>query len=371
VTPAEGGPTADARAAGLRKLLLDEGLDALIATSEAGIAYLSGFHGLQLERLFAVVVRPEGGALVVPRLDEESARAAPTELERVVYDPTSDGLPALLGVLDGARRVGVEEAHLSFARARGLMDAGLELVAAGELTMRLRAPKDAEEVELITSACRLVEEALEEMFGRLRPGDVERVVNAEVEHHLRRAGATEVHPLILFGPNAARPHAEPGDRVLHPGDVVCADVSARLGGYWGDLTRCGTVGPASDWSRDAWGVVRDAQAAAIAAALAGAEARAVDAAQRRVIEAVPRLGSCLHGAGHAIGLEVHEPPFLVPASDARLAEGTVLTIEPGIYREGVGGIRLEDDVLVGEREPRVLSRLPLELREVPVEGTNA
>jgi Xaa-Pro dipeptidase len=170
---------------------------------------------------------------------------------------------------------------------------------------------------------------------------------------------------VLFGPNAANPHGTPGDRALAPGDVICADISARVAGYWGDLTRCGTVGPPSDWARRAWEVVREAQAAAIAACTAGTPARDVDAVQREIVEAAGDLGRCLHGAGHAIGAEIHEPPFLVPRTHDPLEPGHVLTIEPGLYATGVGGIRLEDDVAVTDGEPELLSSLPLELREVP------
>jgi Xaa-Pro dipeptidase len=142
---------------------------------------------------------------------------------------------------------------------------------------------------------------------------------------------------------------------------VCADLSACLDGYWGDLTRCATAGPASDWATRAWQVVLDAQRAAIAAAQPGVPARDVDHAQRQIVEAANGLGACLHGAGHAVGLSIHEPPFLVPRADEPLVEGSVLTIEPGIYKRGVGGIRLEDDVVVRPGGPKVLSTLPLEL----------
>ena len=146
---------------------------------------------------------------------------------------------------------------------------------------------------------------------------------------------------------------------------MCADLSARLDGYWGDLTRCATVGPAGDWARATWAVVREAQAAAIEACRAGVPARDLDAAQRRIVEAAPELGQCLHGAGHAIGLALHEPPFLVPRTETPLEVGMVFTIEPGLYQHGTGGIRLEDDVLVGPDGPQILSTLPLELVELP------
>jgi Xaa-Pro dipeptidase len=355
----------DARVERLREAAGRAGLDAVVVTSPASIFHLTGFDGIQFERLFAVAVPVGGGgALIVPRLDEESAGRAPTGLERVGYDPASDGFPELVRALAGGHVIGVEEEHFTFGRARRLEAEGLEPRPAGELVMDLRIAKDAEELERIRYACTVVTAEMERMFAGLRVGDTEQAVNARVAYRLAERGATESHPLILFGPSAANPHASPGERALAPGDVICADVSARIDGYWGDLTRCGTAGPPSDWARRAWELVREAQAAAIAACRAGAPARDVDAAQRRIVERDGDLGRCIHGAGHAVGIEVHEPPYLVPRTEAPLRPGTVLTIEPGIYATGVGGIRLEDDVAVTDGEPELLSSLPLELREI-------
>ena len=154
-------------------------------------------------------------------------------------------------MLDGARALGVEEDHLSLARARRLQERRRELRDAGRRScMGLRERKDAEELAAIRRACAVVVEVMERMFAGLRVGDVEREVNARVAFELASAGATESHPLILFGPNASRPARAPGDRGRsRAGDVVCADVSARIDGYWADLTRCATVGPPSDWAR--------------------------------------------------------------------------------------------------------------------------
>ena len=321
----------------LRAASREAGIDAFVATSDESIAYLSGFRPLQLERLFAVVVHATGaGAIVVPRLDVGQVEDAEA-LAPVAYEASSDGLPELAGALRGARRVGVEEDHLVLARAESLRERGFELVAAGGVIAALRWRKDAGEIARAQTACELVERALTRMFAELRPGAVEREVNARVESWLREHGASGAHPLILFGENAANPHGEPSRRELREGDVVCADLSACLEGYWGDLTRCATVGAASDWAREAWQLVREAQAAAIDACRVGVSAREVDAAQRRLIEARPDLGACLHGAGHAIGLAVHEPPFLVPRTGTALEEGMIFTVEPGIYRAGTGG----------------------------------
>jgi Xaa-Pro dipeptidase len=354
----------DSRVAALDDLLDEAGLDAVLATKDASIAYLTGFWGLQLERFFGVAVRRGGaGALIAPSLDRESVGVAPTGLERVLY-PTgeSDGLPELGRVLDGARRIGVEEDHLNFARSRALADAGFELVPATDLVMHLRAAKDAEEVEAVRAACRRIQEVYEELWADLRPGQTEAEANARAQYSLSRRGGAHAEPHILFGAHAADPHGSPGERVLEPGDVVCADIAAQFGGYWGDLTRCAVVGEPSEWARAAWELAHEAYVAAVAACRPGAPARDVDAAQRAIVTRAPELGACLHGAGHAIGAEIHEPPFLIPTSDAVLREGMIFTVEPGIYHSDHGGIRLEDDVLVGADGPVMLSDFPLELR---------
>ena len=354
----------DSRVAALDGLLEEAGLDAVLATKDASIAYLTGFWGLQLERFFGVALRRGGaGTLIAPSLDREGVGAAPTGLERLLY-PTgeSDGLPEVARALDGSRRIGVEEDHLNFARARALADAGFELVPAGELVMRLREAKDAEEAEAVRVACRHIAEVYEELWADLRPGQTEADANARAQYSLSRRGGKHAEPHILFGSHSADPHGSPSARVLEPGDVVCADIAAQFDGYWGDITRCATAGEPSDWVRAAWELVHEAYVAAVAACRVGAGARAVDAAQRAIVTRSPELGACLHGAGHAIGAEIHEPPFLIPTSDAVLREGMIFTVEPGIYHSEHGGIRLEDDVLVGADGPVLLSDLPLELR---------
>jgi Xaa-Pro aminopeptidase len=355
----------DARLDAVRAAASDAGLDAYLATSDESIAYLTGFRPLQLERFFGVVVTDAGGAVVVPKLDEGQIADAPAALVRISYEAASDGIAELVATLGGVRSVGVEEDHIVFARARALEQHGFEPVPEGSILSSLRARKDAAEIESIRRACELVEAGLRRVFAELRPGNVERTVNARIEGWLREHGAIAAHPLILFGEDAANPHAQPGPRELREGDVVCADLSACLDGYWGDLTRCAVVGSPGEWARGAWSVVRDAQAAAIEVCRAGVPARDVDAAQRRIVEAAPELGRCLHGAGHAIGLAVHEPPFLVPRTETPLEEGMVFTIEPGLYQPGTGGIRLEDDVVVGPSGPETLSTLPLDLVELP------
>lgn len=356
----------DSRVQALDGLLEEAGLDAVLATKDASIAYLTGFWGLQLERFFGVVVRRGGdGALIAPTLDRDSVEAAPTGLEKALYDAAqTNGLATLVERLGDARRVGVEEDHLNFARAGALTEAGYELVPATELVMHLRAAKDAQEVEAVRRACRQIEAAYDELWATLKVGDTEAETNARVAYMLARRGATHSEPHILFGEHAAQGHGSPGERELREGDVVVADIAAQFDGYWGDLTRCAHAGPPTDWARRAWDVVFEAYNAAVAATRVGNTCRDVDAAQRAIVEAHPEIGACLHGAGHAIGTEVHEPPYLIASSDEPLREGMIFTVEPGIYHSRRGGIRLEDDVLVGPEGPVLLSSHPLELREL-------
>src|SRR3954469_10208942 len=241
----------DSRVAALDGLLEEAGLDAVLATKDASIAYLSGFWGLQMERFFGVAVRRGGaGALIAPTLDRESANGAPTSLERVLYPAAiSNGLPELFGFLGDAKRIGVEEDHLNFARSVALREAGYELVAATELIMHLRAAKDAEEVEAVRRACEHIEAVYDEVWAELEPGMTEAEINARAQFSLMRRGATEAGPHILFGTHAADPHGSPGERKLEVGDVVVADIAAQFDGYWGDLTRCAHAGSPSDWAK--------------------------------------------------------------------------------------------------------------------------
>src|SRR3954468_9788924 len=288
----------DARVAALDPLLEDAGLDAVLATKDASIAYLTGFWGIQLERFFGVTVRRGGkGGLIAPSLDRESVGVAPTGLAKTLYSAgVSNGLPELFASLNGAKRIGVEEDHLNFARAKALSDAGYELVPATDVIMRLLAAKDAAEVEAVRRACAHIQDAYDELWAELTVGDSEAEVNAKVAFMLARRGATHSEPHILFGTHAADPHGSPGARTLQAGDVVVADISAQFDGYWGDMTRCAHAGPPSDWAPPAWATVRGAYDDGVGATNLGNPARDVAAAQRVTMEAHPEPGACLHGA---------------------------------------------------------------------------
>ncbi|MDA0179545.1 Xaa-Pro peptidase family protein [Solirubrobacter phytolaccae] len=356
----------DSRVAALDSLLEDAGLDAVLATKDASIAYLTGFWGLQMERFFGVTVRKGGeGALIAPSLDRDAVAAAPTGLEKALYDAAKgNGLSTLYETFGSAKRIGVEEDHFIWARAKELTSAGYELVPASDLIMELRAAKDAEEIAAVKHACAQIIAVYEEVWADLKVGDSEADVNAKAAYSLARRGGAHPGPHILFGAHAGDPHGSPGSRTLQEGDVIVADIAAQFDGYWGDMTRVAHAGTPSDWAAKAWDIVKEAYDDAVAATMVGNTARDVDHAQRVIVEAHPEIGACLHGAGHAIGTEIHEPPFLVATSETPLREGMIFTVEPGIYNSEKGGIRLEDDILVAADGPVNLSPSALELRVI-------
>ncbi len=195
------GDVARSRVAALDALLEDAGLDAVLATKDASIAYLTGFWGLQLERFFGVDASAAAatGALIAPSLDRDSVGKAPTGLDKALYDAAkTNGLPTLYDTLDGAKRIGVEEDHLNFARAKALQEAGYELVPATDLIMHLRAAKDAEEIAAVKHACAQIIEVYEEVWADIKVGDTEADVNAQGRvqpRPPRRQPPRTAHPL--------------------------------------------------------------------------------------------------------------------------------------------------------------------------------
>jgi Xaa-Pro aminopeptidase/Xaa-Pro dipeptidase len=269
----------------------------------------------------------------------------------------------------GARRVGFEREGLTYGGWQRLADAAAprELVPTERLVEELRRVKDAEELAWIERAQEAVDAAFEEVvLGGLRAGVTERELALALEVAMRRAGAEDrgFEPIVAFGEQAAEPHHDPTDRPLAPGDVVKVDIGAACGGYRSDMTRTVALGEPPARLRELHALVAEAQAAGIAAVRPGVPAREVDRAARAVIEGAGLGEAFPHGLGHGVGLEIHEIPFLradAPEEEA-VPEGAVITIEPGVYLPGLGGVRIEDMVQVTPSGARVIGRSPRELR---------
>jgi Xaa-Pro aminopeptidase len=269
-------------------------------------------------------------------------------------DALADGWP------DGELRLGFEDEDVSVrrhTRLREVLPDRVELVPAGGIVEELRAVKDAGEVERIRAAAALVDE----VYGVVREqglvGRTEREVALTIEEEMRRRGASgpSFPPIVASAERGALPHAEPTAARIPEGTLVTLDVGAVVDGYCSDCTRTWATGELPDDLAAAYNLVRRAQEAALAAVRPGPEGREVDAVARDMITAAGHGDHFGHGLGHGVGLAIHEAPRLARTAKGRLVAGNVVTVEPGVYLPGRGGVRIEDLVVVAEGGPTVLS----------------
>ncbi|HEY4027894.1 MAG TPA: Xaa-Pro peptidase family protein [Candidatus Dormibacteraeota bacterium] len=344
----------------LRSWMESEGAVVAFLTSPVSIAYLTGFATNPHERLMALIVREADAVLVVPGLEEASATAAARGVSvRAWRDGEDPWAPvaAALGCISG--RVAVEKDHLSLAGWEQLrvlagapqpVDAGVEL-------RRLRARKTPEEIARLERAAGLTDAVTEQALAELRAGRSELEVAAAIDHLIATAGGRpSFETIVQSGPNSAQPHLRPGGRRLAPGDLILLDFGAAFEGYRADTTRTVVLGEPDARQVELHELVLTAHDAAVAAVRPGATVGDVDEAARAVIRAGGEADRFIHRVGHGLGLEAHEDPSLDPGGSAILEEGMVITIEPGVYLPGWGGIRIEDDVVVEAGGGRLLTQ---------------
>ncbi|MFB9385111.1 M24 family metallopeptidase [Pseudonocardia petroleophila] len=357
-------PAPDRRAA-LRALLADREVDALLVTDLVNVRYLTGFTGSNA----ALLVHVDGDAAsrfcTDGRYRAQAAVQVP-DLERVEDRASALALAAAAAV----DRLGFESDAVT-VDAHAALDAaaqGVALVRTPGLVQGLRAVKDPDEVEALRVACAVADTALAGLLadGGLVPGRTERDVALDLETRMRRLGAQgpAFDTIVAAGPHSAVPHHRPTDAGLRAGDLVKMDFGALVDGYHSDITRTVVLGPAADWQRELHALVAAAQRAGRAALAPGADVVAVDAAARDVCVDAGRGEEFLHGLGHGIGLQIHEAPALARTGTGTLAAGMAVTVEPGVYLEGRGGVRIEDTLVVRDGEPELLTRTTRELLEV-------
>ncbi len=337
----------------LASRLAELGTDGFLLTRLPNVRYMTGFSGSNGQ----VLLTPDGAAFFTDGRYTEQARHEVPDLERVTY---LDGF--LEPVVRAARRLGVgrlgfESEGVTFRTHEELRAAakGIELVPVRGEVERQRWVKDPDELAALERAQGATDEAFDAVVRRLRDGVSERQLAFELEAELRRAGAARpaFDTIVAFGEDAAEPHHEPTGRTLSRGDVVKMDFGGLVDGYHADMTRTVAFGEPPDRLRDVHDLVRSAQAAGIDAVRVGATGAEVDAAARSVIEGAGLGEHFTHGLGHGVGLEIHEGPRLRRGSDDALPAGAVVTVEPGVYLPGVGGVRIEDmvEVTVDGRRP--------------------
>ena len=354
------------RLAALRDALARADLDALLVTSLPNIRFLTGFSGsnalLVVTALEAVLLTDYRYATQV---EEELGASTRVRIER---SSLWSGLWVYLGAVSGVDRIGFESPHLPHTDFARLLEQGARWSwrPTSDLVETLRMVKDVSELAHIERAISIAEAALHRTIPMVHAGLTELTVAGILERHLREAGSEDFpFPTIAAsGSRSARPHARASERVLATGDFVLLDFGAVSGGYCSDITRTFVIGRATDEQREVYDIVREANVRSSGAIRVGMTGMAADAVARDYIDACGFGEAFGHSLGHGIGLEVHEAPRLARTVESPLSAGMVVTVEPGIYRAGWGGVRIEDDVLLSDAGPRVLTSVPRELHEL-------
>ncbi|WP_091673247.1 M24 family metallopeptidase [Amycolatopsis marina] len=355
------------RRTALRDLLRESELDALLVTDLLNIRYLTGFTGSNA----ALLVHAESETETVFCTDGRytaQAEAELPDLEREIQRPSADALVGRAAARrDRFARTGFESQHVSVeqhATFAGLAD-GVELVRAPGFVERLRLVKDDEEVDALRAACAAADNALADLiqYGGLRAGRTEREVARELEGRMLDHGSAGVsfESIVAAGANSAIPHHRPTGAVLTTGDLVKLDFGATVDGYHSDMTRTVVLGEPAHWQRELYDLVHRAQAAGCAAVGVGVEVAEVDRAARALIEAAGHGKYFTHGLGHGVGLQVHEAPSLAATGVGTLTAGMAVTVEPGVYLAGRGGVRIEDTLVVRDGTPEILTLSTKEL----------
>ncbi|WP_280468106.1 M24 family metallopeptidase [Nocardia cyriacigeorgica] len=360
------------RRGALRSLLVENEIDGLLVTDLINIRYLTGFTGSNAALLVSswdsrdaeerTVIGTDGRyrtqvAEQVPDLRAEIVRAS---TRRVVE---------LAGEWQ-IGRVGYESHVVTVDEHRGFeeLGTGLELVATPGLVEQLRMVKDAYEVDRLRAACAVGDAALATLLerGALRPGRTEREVARDLEWAMFEHGGEAVafETIVAAGANSAVPHHRPTDAVLAAGDFVKLDFGAVVGGYHSDMTRTLVLGSPSDWQREVYALVQESQRAGREALRPGVPVADVDAAARAVIDAAGHGALFVHGLGHGVGLRIHEAPGIAKTGTGTLLSGVAVTVEPGVYFPGRGGVRIEDTLVVREGGPELLTHTTKDLTVV-------
>jgi Xaa-Pro aminopeptidase len=350
-----------ARTERLRGRFEQAGIDALLVTRLPNVVYLTGFTGSAA----MVLVGPDELVFVTDGRYAEQAgeqlATAGVEARLEVRVSQTGQRDVMREAAGGYRRLGLEAHGVTWSQQRtfaGEWFPDAALVATEHLVEELRRIKEPGEVARIQAACTIADEALAVVAPRLRDRPSERDVALWLELEMRDRGAagTSFDPIVASGPNGAMPHARPSSRAVEAGEPVVIDFGCIVDGYCSDMTRTISIGDPGPEARRVYEVVRDAQQLGRDAVSAGADCARVDKACREVIDAAGWGDAFVHGTGHGVGLEIHEAPRVAATARDTLANGYVVTVEPGVYLPGVGGVRIEDTVVVTDDGADVLTR---------------
>ena len=349
----------------LRQTMHETGVDACVLTSMHNVSYYSGFLYCSFGRPYAQVVTKTDTVTFSAGIDAAQPwrrcygdNITYTDWQRHNY------WRAILSVTGTGKTIGFEGDHMSYAQYESMNqmfpDANWENMSM--ILEDLASVKDDHEIDCFRTAVEVTDKVYEEILPMLRPGYSEKdVANAMVSKYREYAEGEAYSPIVATGPNGALPHAIPTDREFQNGDFVVIDAAAKYGGYHADMTRTPVVGSSTSKHEEIYSIVKEAQQRGCDIAKAGVPCKDVDAATRDYITEMGYGEYYTHGTGHGLGLEIHTSPRFSPQSEQVLEKNNVMTIEPGIYLAGWGGVRIEDDVIIGNEDCEILNKTTKEL----------
>lgn len=353
----------ETRRRALAAKLAAQRIDSMLLTHLTNIRYFSGFSGSNA----ALLINKDLSARIATdgRYTTQIAEEVP-DIEAII---TRAVAADLLKEIEGPRRVGFEAAHMSVQALDSLKSAigdDITLVPVSGVVENIRITKDPVELEKLREVADIANASFAELLeaGELAAGMREIEVAAKLEYRMRLKGAerTSFDTIVASGPNSAKPHHGASDRIIQHGDIVTVDFGAYKAGFNSDTTRTVIVGEADEFSKEIYEVVLKAQEAGVAAANPGTSTQDVDRVCRDIIEAAGYGEYFVHSTGHGVGLDVHEAPSAAKNSEGELAEGMTLTIEPGIYVPGKGGVRIEDTLIIRAGGAENLTKLEKKLQ---------
>jgi Xaa-Pro aminopeptidase len=359
----------ESRLAAIRRRLKDDEAPAVLITGVSNMRYLTGFENVIDDLVNAAcLVTPDSARFYT---DQRYSEAAGVAAQGTPWEIRVQRESLYVELCEELRDGGIEpllvESSMPYGRFTFISEHFHGAVrSVDQYVEEIRCIKDSDEIERIARAGEVADSAFMHICEFLAAGVTEREAALELEFFMRRNGSNGMPfaPIVASGPNSAHPHAIPGDRQMERGDLVVLDFGARVGGYCSDMTRTVVVGSASEEQLRLYDAVLASNAAGLTAVRSGLPCAQADGAARAVLEERGLGEYFTHGLGHGVGLDVHELPIVGRRSHDSLRAGSVVTIEPGVYVEGVGGVRIEDLVVVEESGHRLLTHAPKQLIEI-------
>ncbi|MFC4409794.1 M24 family metallopeptidase [Chungangia koreensis] len=353
----------------LQAYLKEQQLDAAFITTPDNVFYVSGFDSDPHERLLGVMVFPEAEPfLIAPKMEVPDVEAAGWIYETVGHADTDNAWDLVAEAVSRRaiplKKLGIEKSHLTVERLELLKSSfeKAEIVGFDDQLNQMRVIKDESELELMRKAAELADYAIEVGCREIAEGKTELEILMAIEFEMKRKGVyMSFDTMVLSGPKAASPHGTPGDRKVQKGDFVLFDLGVVYKGYCSDITRTVAFGEPNEEQKVIYETVRKAEQAAVDAVKPGVLAKDLDKLARDIITEAGYGEYFTHRLGHGLGISVHEFPSVTATNEMALKEGMVFTIEPGIYKTGVAGVRIEDDVVVTKDGVEVLTKFPKEL----------